>query len=73
MFYYVIGEMAKFHTEIFWSIHRCVQIEIFQIEAHCFCSRRGNDAVEKELDCEKISGWGRAIAFKMNPVVERTA
>ena len=67
----VVGEEGKFHADVLRSLHRRVEIKVFQVEA----KERGRDYnIEEKFDSEQVCCWGTDVADEVGAAsVERAS
>ena len=53
-----MGNHGDGDAHIFLPRHWGVQVEILDVSGYIFCARGGDDAVQEELGCVHIGGWG---------------
>ena len=58
----VLWEVSDFEAHVFSMVHGCVQIEIFGVDCHELCIRRGDDAVEELFDGEEVDSGGSTVS-----------
>ena len=68
LLYKVLWEVAEFQSHVFIAGHRGVQIEIFNVNCHKFCTRCGDDTVQQEFNGEEIDCRRATVAGVVNPV-----
>ncbi len=56
------------HVGIIGQWHGCAEVKIFEVAHHAARTRCGDDAIEKELCCDYVSGLGADIPEIFNPV-----
>ena len=64
----VLGKEVDLHPEVFVAFHWRHQIEIFYVDGHKFCILGGYNAVEEELDGEKVCCGGSTVAGVVDQV-----